>query len=214
MTALARWHVGAWTTRGTLPGQAFEPGRKRTPDELNFDVVGLSRILGRRLSGREELQVRLWQNELRPTHTRMCGVHTLADPDNAQLLKETAAAALAWLDDLAPAGYQFVLTDAVELQPVLDPNAEVVAVEAAIQLAAVDLPAARLAAAHVRRSAAGDWHAGDAVCNWSGPHDSADAAVAVVQTARLELVEQLRTAGRQDLAATAPRWPSVPVESE
>jgi hypothetical protein len=214
MTALARWHVGAWTTRGTLPGQAFEPGQKRTPDELNFDVVGLSRILGRRLPGREELQVRLWQNELRPTHTRMCGVHTLADPDNAQLLKETAAAALAWLDDLAPAGYQFVLTDAVELQPVLDPNAEVVAVEAAIQLAAVDLPAARLAAAHVRRSAAGDWYAGDAVCNWSGPHESADAAVAVVQTARLELVEQLRTAGRQDLAATAPRWPSVPVESE
>jgi len=40
---------------------------------------------------RDELQVRLWQNELRPTHTRMCGVHTLADPDNARLLQEEEA---------------------------------------------------------------------------------------------------------------------------
>ncbi|WP_350274135.1 hypothetical protein [Kribbella sp. HUAS MG21] len=214
MTALARWHVGPWTTRGTRPGETPVPGRQRTTDELNFDVVGLARILGRRLSGRDELQVRLWQNELRPTHTRQCGVHALADPDNARLLHETAQEALAWLDERAPAGYEFVLTDAVELRPLLDPTADVVAVEAAVQLADVPLPAARLATSHVRRSAAGDWYAGDAVCNWSGPHPTADDAVAAVQAARTELAEQLQAAGRDDLAATADRWPAVPVESD
>lgn len=211
MTALTRWHVGPWTTRGTRPGEAPVPGRRRTTDELSFDVVGLARILGRRLSGRDELQVRLWQNELRPTHTRMCGVHTLADPSNAELLHDTAQEALAWLGELAPAGYEFVLTDAVELRPVLDLDAEVVAVEAVVELAATDLPAARLAAAHVRRSSEGDWYAGDAICNWSGPHETADAAADVVQAARAELAEQLRAAGRDDLAATADRWPAVPV---
>ncbi|TDW19607.1 hypothetical protein [Kribbella kalugense] len=211
MTALTRWHVGAWTTRGTLRGEAPAPGRKRTSDELYFDVVGLARILGRRLSGRDELQVRLWQNELRPTHTRMCGVHTLADPANAQLLQDTAQEALAWLGERAPAGYEFVLTDAVELRPVLDLDGEVVAVDAVVELAGAVLPAARLAAAHVRRSSSGEWYAGDAVCNWSGPHDTADAAIDVVRAARAELVEQLRAAGRDDLAATADRWPAVPV---
>jgi hypothetical protein len=206
--------VGAWTTRGTLPGEPFQPGVRRTPDELAFDVVGLARILGRRLSGREELQVRLWQNELRPTHTRMCGVHTLSDPSNAQLLHETAQEALVWLGERAPAGYEFILTDAVELRPLLDLTAEVIPVDAVIQLAEVHLPAARLAAAHVRRSAAGSWYAGDASCNWSGPHSTADAAVAAVQAARDDLVEQLQAAGREDLARTADRWPSVPVESE
>jgi hypothetical protein len=212
VTALARWHVGPWTTRGTRPGEPFEPGCKRTPDELYFDVVGLARILGRRLSGREELQVRLWQNELRPTHTRLCGVHTLAEPE---LLHETAQEALAWLAERAPAGYEFVLTDAVELQPILDVDAQVVAVDAIIQLAAergTALKAARLAASHVRRSTAGDWYSGDATCNWSGPHPGFEDAVAVVQAARDELVDELRAAGHDDLAATAPRWPAVPVE--
>ncbi|WP_433160819.1 hypothetical protein [Kribbella sp. CA-247076] len=208
MTALTRWHVGPWTTRGSDPGV---PGRTRTLDELHFDVVGLARILGRRLDGRGELQVRLWQNELRPTHTRQCGIHTLADPDDARLLRETAEQALSWLKERAPAGYEFVLTDAVELQPVLDLEAEVVAVDAVIQLAGTHLTAARLAASHVRQSpTTGQWYAGDAVCNWSGPHDTADDAVAVVQEARLQLVEQLRAAGRDDLAGTADRWPPVP----
>jgi hypothetical protein len=189
------------------------PGRRRTTDELNFDVVGLARILGRRLSGRDELQVRLWQNELRPTHTRQCGVHTLADPENSRLLHETAQEALAWLGERAPAGYEFVLTDAVELRPLLDLSAEVVAVEAVIELADVPLPAARLAASHVRRSSTGDWYAGDAVCNWSGPHPTADDAVAAVQAARADLVEQLHAVDRADLAATADRWPAVAVES-
>lgn len=214
MTALTRWHVGPWTTRGTRPGETPVPGRRRTTDELNFDVVGLARILGRRLSGRDELQVRLWQNELRPTHTRRCGVHTLADPANAQLLHDTAQEALAWLAERAPAGYEFVLTDAVELRPLLDLSADVVAVDAVVQLADVPLPAARLAAAHVRRSAAGDWYAGDAVCTWSGPHSTSDDAVAAVQAARAELADQLRSAGRDDLAATAVRWPAVPIESD
>ncbi|MET9316251.1 hypothetical protein ABZX12_30905 [Kribbella sp. NPDC003505] len=213
MTALARWHVGPWTARGTRPGEPTVPGRRRTADELNFDVVGLARILGRRLSGRDELQVRLWQNELRPTHTRMCGVHTLADPDNARLLHDTAQEALAWLGEHAPAGYEFVLTDAVELRPLLDLSADVIAVDAVVQLADRPLPAARLATAHVRRSATGDWYAGDAVCNWSGPHATSDDAVAAVRVARDELVEQLRAAGREDLAGTAPRWPEIPVES-
>jgi len=189
------------------------PGRQRTADELNFDVVGLARILGRRLSGRDELQVRLWQNELRPTHTRMCGVHTLADPDNARLLHDTAQEALAWLGERAPAGYEFVLTDAVELRPRLDLSADVIAVDAVVQLAETPLSAARLATAHVRRSATGDWYAGDAVCNWSGPHATSDDAVAAVRAARDELVEQLRAADRDDLAATADRWPAVPIES-
>ncbi|WP_329002196.1 hypothetical protein OHA18_03840 [Kribbella sp. NBC_00709] len=211
---LTRWHVGPWTTRGTRLGEPFEAGRKRTPDELNFDVVGLARILGRRLSGREELQVRLWQNELRPTHTRMCGVHTLADPANAQLLDDTAQEALAWLGERAPAGYEFVLTDAVELRPLVDLDAEVVAIETVVELAGVHLPAARLAAAHVRRSATGSWYAGDAVCNWSGPHENTDAAVDAVRAARAELTDQLRAAGRDDLAATSSRWPDVPVEAD
>lgn len=189
------------------------PGRRRTSDELNFDVVGLARILGRRLSGRDELQVRLWQNELRPTHTRMCGVHTLADPDNARLLHDTAQEALAWLGERAPAGYEFVLTDAIELRPLLDLSADVVAVDAVVQLAETPLPAARLATAHVRRSSSGDWYAGDAVCNWSGPHATSEEAVAAVLAAREKLVEQLRAAGREDLAATADRWPAVPIES-
>ncbi|WP_344166038.1 hypothetical protein [Kribbella yunnanensis] len=186
----------------------FEPGRRRTPDELNFDIVGLARILGRRLSGRDELQVRLWQNELRPTHTRQCGVHTLAEPES---LRQTADEALAWLASQAPAGYEFIRTDAVELRPLLDLTAPVVAVDAVIQLAGQYLPAARLAASHVRRSAAGDWYAGDAACRWSGPHETVEAAVAAVQAARAELVEQLIAVGREDLAATAPRWPAVPV---
>ena len=93
----------------------------------------------------------------------------------------------------------------------MDLTAEVVAVDAVIQLAGTDLPAARLAAAHVRRSSSGSWYAGDAVSNWSGPHASAEDAVAVVQAARDELVEQLRAAGRDDLADTASRWPAVPV---
>jgi hypothetical protein len=209
---LTRWHVGPWTTRGTRPDEPFEPGRKRTPDELNFDVVGLARILGRRLSGREELQVRLWQNELRPTHTRLVGVHTLADPSNAELLQDTAQKALAWLAERAPAGYEFVLTDAVELRPVLDLDGEVVAVEAVVELAGVHLPAARLAAAHVRRTSSGNWYAGDAVCNWSGAHENADGAIDAVRAARVELIDQLRAAGRDDLAATSTRWPDVPVE--
>ncbi|MFF0344028.1 hypothetical protein [Kribbella sp. NPDC004875] len=211
MTALTRWHVGPWTTRGTRPGEEFAPGRKRTPDELNFDIVGLSRIAGRRQSLPEEMLMRRCQAALRPTDPRLCGVQTL-DPELAAELGETADRAFDWLTARAPAGYHFVRTDAVELVPALDLDADVVAVETVLELAGPKMPAGRLAAAHVRRSAAGDWYAGDAVCNWSGPHADADAAVAAVHQARAELIEQLRTAGRQDLAATADRWPVVPVE--
>jgi hypothetical protein len=197
-----------------LAGEPFEPGRKRTPDELNFDVVGLARILGRRLDGREELQVRLWQNELRPTHTRLCGVHSLADTDNSDKLRTTAREALAWLAERAPAGYEFVYTDAIYLQPVTDLTAEVVSVDAVIQLAAERgdaLPADRLAASHVRRSASG-WYAGDAVCNWSGPYPTAEEAADAVRAARVELANQLTEAGHADLAATASRWPAVQLD--
>ena len=211
---MERWHVGPWTMRGTPPGEPFEPGRKRTPDELNFDVVGLARILGRRLSGREELQVRLWQNELRPTHTRLCGVHTLADPANSEKLRTTARQAFDWLAERAPAGYEFVYTDAVYLQPITDLSAEVVTVDAVVQLAADRgdaLPADRLAASHVRRSAAG-WFAGDAVCNWSGPYPTAEEAADAVRAARVELANQLSEASHADLAATASRWPEVQLD--
>lgn len=212
MAVLERWHEGAWTTRGTLPGEPLQPGIRRTPDELNFDVIGLARILGRRLSGQEELQVRLWQNELRPTHTRRCGVHTLADPANAQLLADTAQEALAWLNTRAPAGYEFILTDAVYLRPLLDLTADVVPLEAVLHHAHLPEDAtqvARLAAAHVRRSPTGPWYAGDATCNWSGPHPTAADATAAVLTARADLIPQLPP----DLAATAPHWPDVPVET-
>jgi hypothetical protein len=212
MAVLERWHVGPWTTHGTLPGEPFEPGRKRTPDELNFDVVGLARILGRRLSGREELQVRLWQNELRPTHTRMCGVHTLKDPDNAKLLADTAQEALVWLQNRAPEGYEFVRSDAVYLRPLTDLGAEVVTVDAVIELAAGRgdaLPADRLAASQVRQARTGEWFAGDAVCNWSGPYPTAEQAADAIRAARVELTSQLAEAGHGDLAATATRWPEV-----
>ncbi|MGZ0151995.1 hypothetical protein ACXJJ3_33395 [Kribbella sp. WER1] len=211
MTALTRWHVGPWTTRCTPAGAAFEPGRKRTPDELNFDIVGLSRIVGRRQTLPEEMLVRRCQAALRPTDPRVCGVQTL-DPEMSAELAAVAANAFAWLTERAPAGYQFVHTDAVELQPVLDLSAEVVAVDAVVQLAGVPLPAARLATSHVRRSPAGAWYAGDATCNWSGPHATSADAVAAVQTARTQLIAQLTAAGREDLAATARRWPLVPIE--
>ncbi|MEV8375830.1 hypothetical protein AB0P21_24045 [Kribbella sp. NPDC056861] len=214
MAALERWHVGPWTTHGSLPGEPFEPGRKRTPDELNFDVVGLARILGRRLSGREELQVRLWQNELRPTHTRMCGVHTLKDSENSALLAETAREALGWLEERAPEGYEFVFSDAVYLRPLTELSAEVVTVDAVLQLTAERgdaFPADRLAASHVKQSAAGEWFAGDAVCNWSGPYPTAEEAADAIKAARVELTNQLAEAGHTDLAASASRWPEVQV---
>ncbi|TCC60196.1 hypothetical protein E0H73_19735 [Kribbella pittospori] len=212
MTALTRWHVGPWTTRGTRPGSPFEPGLKRTPDELNFDIVGLSRILGRRQTLPEEMLVRRCQAALRPTDPRPCGIQTLTDPDLARDLAETAERAFTWIAAQAPAGYEFALTDAVELRPLLDLDAPVVAIEAVITLAAAPLPAARLATSHVRRSASGDWYAGDAVCNWSGPHATEAEAIAAVEAAREDLRTQLQAAGREDLAATAPRWAPIPVE--
>jgi len=180
---------------------------------LNFDVVGLSRILGRRQALAEEMLVRRCQAALRPTDPRLCGVQALDEELGGELAK-VAARAFEWIAERAPAGYEFVLADAVELEPRLDLEAEVVAVEAVLRLAHENLPAGRPAAAHVRRSASGSWYAGDAACNWSGPHDTAEAAVHAVQAARRELVEQLTAAGRDDLAATADRWPTVPVESE
>jgi hypothetical protein len=216
---LARWHVGPWTMRATLPGEPTQPGRRRTPDELNFDVLGLARILGRRLSGADELQVRLWQNELRPTHTRLFGVHTLADPDNAARLAAAARKAFDWLAALAPAGYQFELTDAVYLRPVDDLDASVVAVEAVLAAAAargIPVPAAqaRLAACHVRRGSDSSWYAGDAACRSTATRPSAEEAVAMVADVRAELVDTLCAAGAADLADTAPRWAPVPVDDQ
>lgn len=216
---LPRWHVGPWTMCATLPGEPLQPGRRRTPDELNFDMLGLARILGRRLSGAEELQVRLWQNELRPTHTRMCGVHTLADPDNAARLAAAARDAFDWLAAQAPAGYAFELSDAVRLRPRADLDGPVVAVEAVLAAAthrgiALGTDAVRLAAGHVRPGADGRWYVGDAACRWSGPRPSAAAAVAEVSAARATVVAGLRAAGADDLAGTAPRWAPVPVEDQ
>jgi hypothetical protein len=209
--ALERWHVGPWTARGTLAGEAFEPGRKRTPDELNFDVVGLSRILGRRQSTAEEMLMRRCQGELRPTDPRLVGVQTIPDAETAQKLSELADEAFEWIAHQAPVGYEFVRTDAVELRPLTDLTAEVVAVDAVVQIAAERgdaLPADRLAASHVRRSQDA-WYAGDAVSNWSGPYPTAEQAADAVRAARVELANQLAEAGHDDLAATATRWPEV-----
>ncbi|TWD74978.1 hypothetical protein FB561_6413 [Kribbella amoyensis] len=208
MTAFERWHVGPWTGRGTTPGEPFAPGLRRTPDELNFDVVGLSRLLGRRLPAEEEMLVRRWQGELRPTDPRVCGVQTLPTPEGSQALADAARRAFEWIAERAPAGYEFVFTDAVHLRPRTDLDAEVVAVEAVVAAADGELPAARLASSGVRRSPDG-WYAGDAVCNWSGPYDSQAEAVAAVTTARAALVEQLREAGYPELAATSSRWAQV-----
>lgn len=200
---LDRWHVGAWTARGTLPGEPLRPGSRRTPDELNFDIVGLARILGRRLSPREELQVRLWQNELRPTHTRLCGVQVLADGSE---LERTAREAFAWLASRAPLGYRFVWRDAVYLEPDPDLTGPVVAVEAVVAAAVaqgIDLPDTRLATAHVRE----DLTVGDVACTWAGPFNDVPAAVEAVSAARAELASWLP----ERLAVIEPRWAPVPV---
>ncbi|MEV5963917.1 hypothetical protein AB0L70_19270 [Kribbella sp. NPDC051952] len=211
MTALTRWHVGPWTTRATLPGEPFEPGVRRTPDELNFDIVGLSRILGRRQTLPEEMLVRRCQAALRPTDPRPCGVETLTDASLAAALAEVADQAFAWIAERAPSGYEFVLTDAVELRPILDLTAEVVPIEAVLALATGDLPMAHLAASHVRHSPTGNWYAGNAACNWSGPHDTPEAATAAVQEARAALTTHLKTTNPA-LATTSSRWPPIPVE--
>lgn len=213
--ALERWHVGPWTTYGTEEGASYEPGSRRTPDELNFDVVGLSRILGRRQSTPEEMLMRRCQGALRPTDPRLCGVQTIADAELARGLSELAELAFGWIAEQAPEGYEFVRTDAVHLRPLSDLTAEVVTVDAVVQAAAERgdaLPADRLAASHVRRSRSGDWFAGDAVCNWSGPYPTAEQAADAVRGARVELANQLAEAGHADLAATASRWPEVPIE--
>ncbi|NEA33783.1 hypothetical protein [Streptomyces sp. SID13031] len=211
--ALERWHVGPWTTRGTVEGEPFEPGLKRTPDELNFDIVGLSRILGRQQSTAEEMLMRRCQGELRPTDPRLCGVETIPDEDIARQLTALAGEAFDWIAQQAPEGYEFVRTDAIHLRPLTDLSAEVVAVDAVIQLATERgdaLPADRLAAAHVRPSQDA-WYAGDAVSNWSGPYPTAEQAADAVRAARVELTTQLTEAGHPDLAATATRWPEVPI---
>jgi hypothetical protein len=210
VTPLDRWHVGPWIARGTVSGGPLQPGRRRTPDELNLDVIGLARILGRRLSIDEELRLRMWQSELWPTFPRLCGVHTLADGDQ---LAATAREAFAWLRERAPRGYRFVLTDAVYLEPETDLEADTVAVDRVVEVASergTSLPSARLAVSHVRRGRDG-WVAGDAACRWAGPFRSEDEAVAAVEDARAMLVDELRRAGHDDLAGTAPRWLPVPV---
>ena len=118
------------------------------------------------------------------------------------------------MKERAPQGYEFVLTDAVYLRPITDLQAEVVTVDAVIEVAAergAALPADRLAASHVKQSKAGEWFAGDAVCNWSGPYPTAEQAADAVRAARVELANQLTEAGHNDLAATATRWPEVQV---
>lgn len=155
--------------------------------------------------------MRRCQGELRPTDPRECGVQTIPDADTAEKLSELAGEAFAWIAQQAPVGYEFVRTDAVELRPLTDLTAEVVAVDAVVQLVAERgdaLPADRLASSQVRRSQAA-WYAGDAVSNWSGPYPTAEQAADAVRAARVELANQLAEAGHDDLAATATRWPEV-----
>jgi hypothetical protein len=213
--ALTRWHVGPWTMPATAPGEPYRPGVRRTPDEANFDVVGLARILGRHQTGGEELQVRLWQNELRPTHTRVCGRHALADPDNAAALAAKARDSFAWLAARAPAGYHFTWTDAVYLRPDEDLDAPVVALEHVVALArarGLTPDSAALATAHARRS--GDaWTAAAGALILAGPFPTAAAATAAITAARADLARALRDAGHPDLAATAPRWAPVPTDT-
>jgi hypothetical protein len=179
---------------------------------LNFDVVGLSRILGRRQTVVEEMLMRRCQGELRPTDPRLVGLQSIPDAEVARELGALADEAFGWIAEQAPVGYEFVRTDAVELRPLMDLSAEVVTVDAVVQVAVERgdaLPADRLAASQVRRSRAGGWYAGDAVCNWSGPYPTAEQAADAVRAARVELVSQLAEAGHDDLAATATRWPEV-----
>jgi hypothetical protein len=203
--------------RATAPGEPHRPGVRRTPDEANFDVVGLARILGKHQSGGEELQVRLWQNELRPTHTRVSGRHTLSDPANSAALAAKAQESFAWLATRAPAGYRFTRTDAVYLQPLTDLTAPVVPLEHVLKVArtrttSLPDPEADLAAAHARRS--GDaWVAAAGALVLAGPFPTAAAAVAAITAARAELARALRDAGHTDLADTAPRWPPVPTDT-
>lgn len=156
--------------------------------------------------------MRRCQGELRPTDPRLCGVQTIPDEDIARQLAALADVAFAWIAGQAPVGYEFVRGDAVELRPLTDLGAEVVTVDAVVQVAGERgdaLPADRLAASQVRRSSTGTWYAGDATCNWSGPYPTAEQAADAVRAARVELVSQLAEAGHDDLAATATRWPDV-----
>jgi hypothetical protein len=134
-------------------------------------------------------------------------------------LAAAARKAFDWLAALAPAGYQFELTDAVYLRPVDDLDASVVAVEAVLAAAAargIPVPAAqaRLAACHVRRGSDSSWYAGDAACRSTATRPSAEEAVAMVADVRAELVDTLCAAGAADLADTAPRWAPVPVDDQ
>jgi hypothetical protein len=98
------------------------------------------------------------------------------------------------------------------LVPVGDLDAAVVPVDGVVELAGgAELPSAALACAHVRGSRAG-WIAADVARVLAGPYPDAVTAVEAVRAARERLVEELRTAGRDDLAGTAPRWNAVPVE--
>lgn len=214
---LTSWHVGPWTSSGTAPGEPLQPGARRTPDELNYDVIALSRGLGREESPELQLKMRLWQNELRPTHTRMCGVHTIAAPESARDLAENARDAFEWIAQRAPVGYRFVFTDAIYLEPTAldEVDQGPLSVDAVVEEArhrGYAVPAARLARSHVRPS--GDaWVAGDVACIWAGPVATRDAAINAITSARDALVEQLRNSGGDDLAGTADRWLPVPVEA-
>jgi hypothetical protein len=202
VTAFETWHVGAWTARGAGAG---EPGRLRTADELNLDIVGLARLLGRPDPPSEQQVI------LPRPGTRLFGVHSLADAEEARRLQAMADAAFDWIATRAPAGYRFVRTDAVRLEPVDDLAAPVVAIEAVTARAdGVPAPLAATAASHVRRSGTG-WVAGDVARIWAGPFDTRAEALAAVESARADLARWLHD-HEPTLSATADRWPPIPSE--
>lgn len=201
MTVFETWHVGAWTASAAGSG---EPGRLRTTDELNLDIIGLARWLGRPDPPGEQQVI------LPRPGTRLFGVHSLADPDEADRLQAMADAAFEWIAARAPAGYRFVRTDAVRLEPVDDLSGPVVAIEAVTDRApGLPEPIAATAASHVRHGGSG-WVAGDVARIWAGPFGTRDEALAAVESARAELLRWLHDHDAAGLAATADRWPSVP----
>lgn len=138
----------------------------------------------------------------------------MTDPYLTAVLHRAANSAFAWLTENAPTRYQFILRDGLYLDPMRDLEGAVIAPEAVIDAAherRISIPsdAERLAVAHVAISQ-GKWIALDLPFVTAGPFATLAEAVAAVNRARGRILEALRSAGAEDLAATHTRWPPVP----
>ena len=102
-------HVGPWTMRA-VEGERQPNSMSR--DELHNDVVTIAqRYAGLDLDGAEQSRLERYRHELYAAPRY--GDGHLADPADAADLAGLAGKALAALNDQAPSGRRFVLTDAL-----------------------------------------------------------------------------------------------------